>query len=390
MAGDLSPIEYSPARFSTEVAAIEATKKLPNTQAIYIGWLAARYWGVPGRGWYVMMSPVFGRRLATEAEIEAGHAPRPSAWGTIVGVLVLLFMVSSAHAAEIWLGGLDPVERHRKTPDIQSDFMALFQPNAPWTTAASKLHAFGVSTQFVMQGSDADLTTTFNGLKARGIALYAEVGFLYGGGHCGKGVEGFSAPNTARALATRIKKLGGELAYAAMDEPLWFGRHAIKPGACHWDIPAIMSEIADGVAQLRQVFPNVQVGDTEPVGGHDFDWPGEIKTWFAAYKAAVGSPLAFFHADIQWSHPWQTELRAIVANARAAGIPFGPILNSDRDDQIDTDWTDHAAANLRKIEAVLGGMPDHIAVQSWQRAPSRFLPETQPGTLTNLVTRIQR
>jgi hypothetical protein len=274
------------------------------------------------------------------------------------------------------------------TPGVQSDFLALFQPGAPWPTAASKVQVFKVSTQFVMQSPDADVITMIRGLHDRGIALAVEGGFLYGAGGCGRGMEGFAAQHIAAALATRIKKLGGEIAYVAMDEPLWFGGlHVNHVGACHWQIPQIVAQVAEGVAELRRIFPQARVGDIEPIGHADFDWPGEIAAWSAAYRAAVGVPLAFIHADVAWTQAWQAPLKAVAASAHAEGIPFGVIIDSDRPDTVDAAWTDHATNNLRAVRTVLGGTPDHLIFQSWTAAPSRFLPDTQAGTLTNLVAR---
>jgi hypothetical protein len=122
-----------------------------------------------------------------------------------------------AQAVEVWLaGGGDPTARAANT----SDFLALFEPGAPWSTAASKIGVLQVTTQFIVKGSDGDLVKTFQGLEARKISLAVGVGLLYGGGHCGYHVEGYAAQHTARLLATRIKKLGGTLAYVSLDEPL--------------------------------------------------------------------------------------------------------------------------------------------------------------------------
>ena len=189
-------------------------------------------------------------------------------------------------------------------------------------------------------------------------------------------MEGFAARKTARVLARQIAKLGGELSYVAMDEPLWFGRHAVKPTSCYWGIPQIISEVAEGVAQLREAFPAVQVGDIEPIGGQStFDWPAEIAAWADAFRVATGRPLAFIHADIQWSHPWQVELKAVADIAHGNGIPFGVIVDSDRPETSDVGWTTYAEAGLQAVRAVLGKLPDQLIFQL--DTPSNSLPARQ-------------
>jgi hypothetical protein len=44
-----------------------------------------------------------------------------------------------------------------------------------------------------------------------------------GGDACGRGVEGFTDPGTAESVANRIQRLGGNVQYVVLDEPLDFG-----------------------------------------------------------------------------------------------------------------------------------------------------------------------
>ena len=119
-----------------------------------------------------------------------------------------------------------------------------------------------------------------------------------------------------------MKRLGGSLAYVAMDEPLWFGRYATKKGACQWEIGKIASVVAGEVAQLRMVFPDVKIGDIEPIGDLAPSWTEDIAEWTNAYRTATGSSLAFLHADIQWETNWQPAMLATARFARSAGMPL--------------------------------------------------------------------
>src|ERR1700732_2770447 len=108
-------------------------------------------------------------------------------------------------------------------PNGASDFMDLFEPQAQWSQAAAHIRVFQASTQFFSKASDPTLTRMFEDLKRRHIALSLGALMLSGDGQCGIGVEGYSAPKQMLAIANRIKKLGGELSYVAMDGPFMGG-----------------------------------------------------------------------------------------------------------------------------------------------------------------------
>jgi hypothetical protein len=292
----------------------------------------------------------------------------------------------NAYPAQIWMGGLDPVVRRAAEPDAQSDFLDLFDPGARWPTAARELQVLQITSQFVLKGSREELTKTFEGLRARNISLAVAVGFLYGGGHCGRGVEGFFHQHTARLVATRIKDLGGRLDYAVMDEPLYYGHFFKGPTACNAEISDIVREVAEGVQELRAVFPDVRVGDVEPVGVPSPEWVEQIGQFADAYRSATGTPLAFFRADISWPHEsWRAQLRAAADLARARAIQLGVIINSGRRVSTGIEWTEGTRQSLSAVQEALGSLPEQVVFQSWWAIPHRFLPDDQPGTLTYAV-----
>jgi hypothetical protein len=77
MAVNVLPVNYPVARFPTKQQAWEATKDRPYVQVIYIGWFAAQFWGVPGRGWYVALPNRNGgpRRFASAEELATWRPP---------------------------------------------------------------------------------------------------------------------------------------------------------------------------------------------------------------------------------------------------------------------------------------------------------------------------
>jgi hypothetical protein len=306
----------------------------------------------------------------------------------------MLLTCTSVLAADIWLAGSDPVLRRTSYKDERpTDYMQLFEDNAPWGNAARKVKAFKVYTQFVASATDEQLAKLFADLKKRRIDLAEETMMLpLGPNGCGRGVEGYLDPNGLQTVMERIKRLGGELRYVAMDEPLWFGHVSNQANSCHSPIDAIARDVASRVAVIKKVFPNIEVGDTEPLASpaQPADWLNEISAWIAAYKQAVGAPLSFYDADLTWSANWQPQLVSLAGRLRAAGVAYGVIYDGDSTDSSGTAWVQHAENRFVQVEGNPATVPDRALLQSWTLQPEHMLPETDPGTMTYLVNSYSR
>lgn len=276
------------------------------------------------------------------------------------------------------------------------DFMKLFERAAPWGNAASHVKVFKLYPQFLDNASDANLKAVIDGLRQRNIKLAIEYGLLNpndpdvcGGisSQCWM-IEGFGGDTLAKAL-TRLKSLGGELDYVAMDEPLWFGAVSTQSGAPRASITALAQNVAKQVATVHKIFPNAQVGDIEPVlgAGGPSSWNQQIIQWASAFRRVVGQPLAFLHTDVAWEGTGSREqLDALHGLLHAEGVPFGIIYNGNFGDGA-VEWTQFAEQRFSSIESNPNSVPDHAVLQSWNPEPLYALPETQPGTMTYLVNR---
>jgi hypothetical protein len=298
--------------------------------------------------------------------------------------MIGLLLTTQAFASDVWLSGVDPYVRQTMTSD-QSDYMALFTPSAPWKRAATGLVAFKTSTQWIMHASEGDLTAMFVDLHRRGIALAVEALMTpVTTKSCGNNVEGYSAPGYMASMAARIKKLGGGLKYVAMDEPLWYGHHYTGPHSCQSTISDLVESLAVNVKAIRGVFPNVQIGDIEPMPwANSPNWLDELMTFVSDYHTTTGTPLDFIHADVQWTNNSLSSLQRFTDRVHDAGTKVGFIYNGNATDLTDEGWTMRAEQRFITIEKVI--IPDQAILQTWMRYPSRMLPETQPGTMTYLV-----
>lgn len=313
-----------------------------------------------------------------------------------LGVIAISAILSSAQTRDVWLIGIPPWARanvfHDTTP---SDYLEMFQPDAPWSKSASQLRVFSTTGALINRESDETLQRVFADLKRRHIALAIEGGMLTGvgpSGHfeCGRGVEGFGAAGSTRVLASRIKKNGGELAYIAMDEPLWYGHHFHGANSCQWAPEYIARQILGELKEVREIFPDVKVGDVEPIGSpQPPDWIDQIIAWTRTWRQITGEPFDFVRADVVWTGSWRSDLPVLKRKLRAEHIEYSLIYDGGGTGKQESDelWCEEAAQRIRTVEADPQMAPEQAVIQTWVRWPSHMLPETQPGTLTNLLLR---
>jgi hypothetical protein len=315
------------------------------------------------------------------------------------GLLLLLVLVTvsisplKTEARQIWLTPLDPVWRSiRNWP--ANDFMELFEDNAPWQQTASVISGFEISKRFVLEASDSDLLRVIAGLRRRNIALGVQGTPLIASAECGLGIEGHGPPHDMLAVAQRLRSLGADLRYVIFDEPLYYGHEFDgAPGArpCHAPIGIMAEQAAAKIAELRRIFPGVEVGAVEPFGIPRVDqsvWAADLEEWLKAYALAAGAPLAFLRADVVWRRPnWRAQFEGAVPLLRSLRIPLGVIYNSSPDVTSDREWTESTLRHARLIECELHVRPDQVVFQSWTDHPRQVMPEDQPGTLTNLILR---
>jgi hypothetical protein len=286
-----------------------------------------------------------------------------------------------AHAPEIWMGPIDPVTRAAEHWDTSADFMDLFRPDAPWQTVAAHTKIFKIGPGFTQQGKEEDLKRIFKELQRRDIGLAVEMGLLTTSAHCPAGNEAYGPPGLVEGLLTRLKRLGADVRYVAMDEPLEYGHLETGANRCHDSIDEVARQVAINVAVVKRIFPQAHVGDSEVVG---LSQESDVEKWLDAYQKAVGEPLAFLHADVAWSHHAMKNLVPLAAFLKSRRVPFGVIYNGG-DVSGDEAWALETERHYDEIEGGLGIPPDAAVFHTWVRYPTRVLPENQAGTLTNIV-----
>jgi hypothetical protein len=273
------------------------------------------------------------------------------------------------------------------------DYLDLFVPGAPWASASSRVQIFKMYTQMLVSSvpgsfSDNTLRQIFAYLNSHHIALAVEFGPLTPTAPpgCGMDTEGFGG-ETALPLATRIEQLGGNLQYIAFDEPFSFGGLYNGANACHWTPRQVAVNALQNVDQIRTVFPNVIVGDIEPVPNNtgSLNWLTQYTAWIDAWRAAAGAPFAFFYFDVDWTVNWKPSVESLRQVLVQRAIPFGIIYNGWLSDSTDASWIGDSESHYVAWEAQGGAIPDHVIFQSWYPYPRHVLPESDPTAFTYLI-----
>jgi hypothetical protein len=234
--------------------------------------------------------------------------------------------------------------------------------------------------------SDDDLRAVIEDVKRRHLELALEDGPLVRSAECAPAggapaSETYGNPGELELILEKIRRNGGELRYLDMDEPFFFGHR--DPSGCHLPATRLAQQVATSVASARRIFPGLQVGGSEVVTA-DRQLNAELVQWVDAYRAATGEPLAFFHADVQWSELAMRNLVALAAQLKERRIPFGIIYAADGGVASDLEWTQSAVRHFTEIEQVLNLRPDHALFATWVPYPQHVLPENEPGTLMNM------
>jgi hypothetical protein len=287
---------------------------------------------------------------------------------------------------ELWISPLAQEFNGKKWGAV--DFLEMFNGNAQWETVAKYVRVFKLYPTFIGSASDAVLRQVFEDLRRRRIKIALEGSMLASAEGCGGKVSSDSGEFTVR-LVERIHRLGGHLDYLAMNEPLL---HAIrqKQRLCSDNIETMAARnVSKLIQEVRQYFPNVEVGDIEAIG----TWAGtkgvldSIGRWADAFQAETGRKLAFMHADVGWILPWLDTVGRLGDEMHKRNIPFGIIYNGIDTDLSDEAWIKNAEEHFLQYENSNFRLPDMAIFQSWAEYPRHILPENRKYALTALVLR---
>jgi hypothetical protein len=299
-----------------------------------------------------------------------------------------------------------------------NDYRDLFVANsaALWSKTLAHLSAFGLGGNVAAPSrGDEELSRILTFLREHGLPVILNAGMVEPDPTtgCGGG-EGYSynlnAPRPVSTsnrgivvLANHIKRLGGVVDYISMDEPLyrghllaWLGKPAGKPDAptrtgCRYPIDMLAQKVQPSIQLIRSIFPDVKIGETinlnKPAVTHlsNEDYIERMEQWASAYRAATREPMAFSLIDIgQDRTQWQI-LPKLSAFYHSQGTALGILYTAPGTILEDDTWVQTVVNTYKYVEGTLGARPDFVAFASWVRCPQYNLPESKPGSFTNLI-----
>jgi hypothetical protein len=297
-------------------------------------------------------------------------------------LVACLLVAHPSEGQEIWFSP-------HSGPDYAEDFYRLFDSGAPWQKAATHVKVFGLSIQLETDASDEQLKKVIDGLRERHIALELDMLPLTGRGNyiaptgCGFLVEGYAAPLQSIWVAKRFKALGADVVSFTMDEPLYYGHFFNGTNACRSSVEELIVDAAKKIKQVRSQFPEIEIGEVEPIIAVTRSGLAELEKWLDGLKAATGRPLSFLRLDMNWAAQWQPQVIAVAQLLKRKGVQLQIIYNGSDHDTSDQEWTSRALMNANAFEAAV--KPDVVVIQSWTPHPKRVLPETDPTTMTGLI-----
>ena len=300
-----------------------------------------------------------------------------------------------ASAAAIWVQPLPAAAEWPMGAPAggSTDFLALFQADAPWPRAMARTQVVGLYAAWITDIGPEVLQSMVAFLNTRNIAIEIEAPALRAEATCGSGVEGYvpyglSIDDFTLDYLQRLKNAGARQIFIKVDEPYFFGTVVDDPRSCHFPVEVVAAEVGQYVQLVRTVFPDAVVGDVEPVipNGYPPDVVTAMGHWHDVYKTVTGAPFPFYFADIDFTNPgWPATVKALEDQTRQAGMRFGIIYIGDQFDTSDAEWAGKVVARFHLYQGATGGQPDYVFFQSWEPHPSRCLPESDPNTITGVI-----
>ena len=302
-------------------------------------------------------------------------------------ILACIFLRSAqVSAQEIWM--VAAPHRTSSAPGwkgVRNDAGDMWKSNAPWETVARSVKVIQFAPTSVDRASASDLRAAIEDIKRRNISLAVGDGLLVRSDRCRSKTEAYVDQSQLEATFQKLRNSGADVKYVTMDEPFFYGHRDSSPTSCH-ETPEILAHaLIQGIAIVRKYFPNAQFGTDEVIDANE-SWVQDVVRWTDTFKAVTGEQLAYVHTDLDWLEGAVRNLVPLAAALKHRHIPLGIIYDADRfSNNSDESWSRNTVAHFAKVESDLGIHPDQAVLESWVRYPSHMLPETQPGTFTNVV-----
>jgi len=179
-----------------------------------------------------------------------------------------------------------------------------------WQESRKDIKVFKFYSNVIQSATSESLNQKFEFLKKNNIKVAIELpGLTWEQENKGYKIEGFQRSGFTRDIIKKIQQAGGTVDYIALDEPVFFGSY--KKGSKYTSLSAeqLAKQIYENMKPIYSVFPNVKVGDIEPINQMSKSFYSTfIPQWIDEYKKISGREIDFFHLDLYWQGDWKTAI----------------------------------------------------------------------------------
>jgi hypothetical protein len=190
-----------------------------------------------------------------------------------------------------------------------------------------------------------------------------------------------------------LKRLGVQLDWIMLDEPVWFGHYDTEVGACQLSMPDLIRLTASIVSPIVAVYPDIKIieGEPVPVLTEASDWRQCLSEFQEGMARETGRKMQGMHIDMDWHNPdWKQAVTDLNVFLDQRNMDLGIYYDATIQELSDADWINHAVSNFEALEGSVGITPAHAIFASWNVYGQLVMPETFPVTQTWLINRYVR
>lgn len=288
-------------------------------------------------------------------------------------VFIFLFIsINKTFASDIWFSPND------------TDFINHRTLDGEWSLVRDNMSVFKFYSQVIRDAPDNSLKIKIKRLKEAKIKFAVEIPPLTWTEEYGKNVEGYQDNNYLVNVIKKLKRNGAELDYIALDEPIFFAFYKNKNNKTAYN--NMINNMAKTLSIVWQYYPNVKVGDIEPLDQMDKKIFHDVFIKFIHdFKSKTGRHLDFLHVDIYWKGDYPSNIHSILPILKDNNIKLGIIINSNNNVKNSFQWVSQSEKNLSDFHEYAKVNPNTFIFQSWNKLPSKVLPENDDDSHASVV-----
>ncbi|HCJ9364176.1 TPA: hypothetical protein NV925_000466 [Klebsiella pneumoniae] len=279
----------------------------------------------------------------------------------------LLFFTFNAYANQVWFC------------PINTDFINSQNSISEWPNAAKNIKVVKLYHGLIYNTKMSILKGKFNTLHALGIKVAIELPVMIESGKKRKKyIEGFENESYVKEIISKLSHNGIAVDYFVMDEPLYFGAYRGRNKTAMTAEEAVESVVKrsiDNIALIKKVYPNAALGLVEPIQLFKHN---DFYDYFDLYNNKMkshGIDIKFVQDDIVWNKFNMDAIVKLYNKLKNNNIDFDIIINASKKSTSNSQWIKSANDNLILMASFFKNNRVGIVFQSWNKHPSKIIPE---------------